>query len=421
MHSILWLDDDKIKRHPIASQLYLDLVENGNRVFLFSADEDQKCKPFDYSGVDDAIKKFPQRKEKRAIRVARILERPICRKFKTLRKSLKGILRYLNQSDKKLTVLVSRKILRKKVYLKATVKLFRFKEEIDIVLFSRAYLIFMILIRNKLLRGKNTQVVYYPFELYGHQTRSSSRLVRQLEKVFLKYKVDGLITQNDLRLEYYRRIGFEGKCLIARNYKRRKTLSSLSERTFSAKEVKLVHVGIVDEGRGIEQILEMIMETQLELTLTVYGDVRKNWMRKHYDVISRAQEAGRLYIQGSIAEIDLLCTLSNFDIGIISYDRSCLNHLYCAPSKLTDYLHSGVGVLSNSLPAMNYYSSKYDFVQTFNIEDLDSFQKACKNLNNLLSTKGKIGVAQESSELCWENESKKIQEFFREVVTKKKE
>lgn len=419
MHSILWLDDNQITRHPIASQLYLDLVENGNRVFLFSSDENQICKPFDFSGVDDAIKKFPQRKEKRAIRVARILERPICRKFKSLRESLKKILRYLNQSDKKLTVLFSRMILRKIVYLKATVKLFRFKEEIDIVLFSRAYLIFMILIKYKLSSGKNTQILYYPFELYGHQTLTSSRLVRLMEKVFLKYKVDGLITQNDLRLEYYRRIGFEGKSLIARNYKRKKTLSSLSERTFSGEEVKLVHVGSVDEGRGIERILEMILKTQIKFTLTVYGDVRKNWMRKHYEVISRAQEAGRLYIQGSIAEIDLLYNLSDFDIGIISYDRSCLNHLYCAPSKLTDYLHSGVGVLSNSLPAMNYYSSKYDFVQTFNIEDPDSFQKAYKNLKNILATKGKIGLAQESSELCWENESKNIQEFIREVVAKK--
>ena len=322
------------------------------------------------------------------------------------------LIRFLNDSDKKCTK-IRIKLSKQCSFLRSHVISLRNFNSWDILIFSRAYLIPLVLIKSFINQKRNSKIVYYPYELYGNQFgHNYSHVIKLLELLFLKYSKTLLITQNAYRSSYYRELGYKKHIFEVRNYKNANVQWSNQSRIREIDSIRLIWLGSVGNGRNIEEILKLITRKEMDISLTVFGYIPKNWRLINREIIELATRMNRLSLNEEVELVSLKDSLYNFDAGLILYDKSCLNHLYCAPAKLTDYLHAGLPIIANSLPAMEYYSSKFPFVQLFDEKSEISFIYALEKLRRFWTREGKATIVQNSRELTWDNEFRKIKSIF---------
>jgi glycosyltransferase involved in cell wall biosynthesis len=61
---------------------------------------------------------------------------------------------------------------------------------------------------------------------------------------------------------------------------------------------------------------------------------------------------GRVHFHPAVAQGDLLRHTASADLGIIPYQATCLNNLYCTPNKLFEFIAAAVPVLATDLPEL---------------------------------------------------------------------
>ena len=65
-----------------------------------------------------------------------------------------------------------------------------------------------------------------------------------------------------------------------------------------------------------------------------------------------AQEHENIYFHKAVAPDVLLEYTSSADFGILFYENSCLNHYYCSPNKMFEYLMAEIPVIASNLYEM---------------------------------------------------------------------
>ena len=408
MKKILWIDDGEILKHPIASQLYSSLKQNKFDITLATQDSVNNFKFFRTSKGDFFTTKYVARKTKRK-RISSKLSTSRIAKFKYLTVSINKLISEINDLDKMITSLIGYKFERLVINLLASFKVSKIMNGYDYILLSRGY-VFPFLVHSKIMNlGKfYPKIIYYPFELYGHQYGVRTlKIFRAIERYCIKNHVSVLVTQNELRANYYRDLGYRKKLLILRNYKiyypHNNNFSQLNKHI-----PKLLFLGLVNGGRSIDEVLIWISQNKLSCELTIIGKIEKSWINKNRELIESLRNSKKLYMYDSMDMADLKEILFRFDAGLIIYDDACKNHLYCSPSKLTDYLHGGLPVISSNLPSMRYYADKFPFVQLYSLSNCDSFKVALQNLEKWKSNLARKSIIESSRNLSWQNEFTKL-------------
>jgi glycosyltransferase involved in cell wall biosynthesis len=115
--------------------------------------------------------------------------------------------------------------------------------------------------------------------------------------------------------------------------------------------VKFLFQGRFGYDRGIEELIRAWAR--------VDGSRSALFLRGPRDAVrdaceDMARELGLLgrsvYVLEPVAEDELVAALMEADVGVIPYKPTILNHLYCCPNKLSQYLQAGLMVLCNELP-----------------------------------------------------------------------
>ena len=399
-----WIDDGELLLHPIAKMLCQDIENAGHSLVLVSKDKVSGSAIFGDDTNTKIMENYVIRRKKR-LNVRFQKEK---KKNNLLARIDRRVIESINSIDKKITRFRAHKFVKIKSFLKGNIYVITKLNLGEVIIVSRAYLIPALLIRlaKDLIQRRKRFIIYYPFELYGHQKAKYSKTILFLEKIFLKKVPSLLITQNELREEYYRRKGYKGKSLVVRNYKRKMTPVEVDYAP--CKKFRIVLVGLVDYGRGIEFLLEWTIKEKRNLHFTIIGKAHKRWLNEHRKIIDDALKAEVLTFYDPVPDHQLKSKIGDFDAGLIIYDETCKNHLFCAPSKLTDYLHAGLPVLASDLPAMRYYRDRFAFVKVFQNTADNSFEEAVRLLKAYRSRSQHQEIARVTNVLCWENESEKI-------------
>lgn len=208
-------------------------------------------------------------------------------------------------------------------------------------------------------RLKQKRLVYYPFELYGDQAMRPSRLLRALERAMLRMGVDALITQNEARLAIYRNErGYQGPSFVIPNYKRYRSVrhSGLLRQRFGlGQETRIVlYEGDLVDGRWLEELIMAAHMFPGDTRLILMGRQR-GLMRKL--TIPRLVSEGiidsnRVLLHDPVPQDELLEHVTDADVGVIIYDNSVRNNLFCAPGKLCDYVFAGVPIVAPRFPTL---------------------------------------------------------------------
>ncbi|MEX5219328.1 MAG: glycosyltransferase family 4 protein [Nitrospira sp.] len=113
--------------------------------------------------------------------------------------------------------------------------------------------------------------------------------------------------------------------------------------------VKCLFQGQVTWRRGLEELLTAWQRIDPKLAV-LYLRCPENeylsYLKTKFDQIIRD---GRVILLPAVREEQLVAAARTADVGVIPYVGPNLNHVYCCPNKLSQYMQAGLAILSNRL------------------------------------------------------------------------
>jgi glycosyltransferase involved in cell wall biosynthesis len=108
------------------------------------------------------------------------------------------------------------------------------------------------------------------------------------------------------------------------------------------------------------------------------------------------------------------------DIGMSIEKDTNLNYRYSLPNKLFDYISAGIAIVASELPETGKVLREYQCGMIIDKVTPEKIANALTKLKNnpaeLAKLKKNTVIA--SEKLNWENESLKVEEFYRSILNK---
>lgn len=207
-----------------------------------------------------------------------------------------------------------------------------------------------------------SRLVYDSHEIFL-ETGSGARLPRPARRGLTRYegrltrRADALITVNDGLAAHLTAEHRPRRSLVVRNCSPRWQPTDSDHRRLrtslkipDGSPIALYH-GVLSRNRGIEQLLEAILEpglTSMHVVLLGYGEFRDELQR----LAAHERFADRVHMLDAVPPTELLGWVAGADVGIVAVQESSLNHLLSTPNKLWECLAAGVPVVVSDFQVM---------------------------------------------------------------------
>ncbi len=208
--------------------------------------------------------------------------------------------------------------------------------------------------------NKKVKVVY---DAHEHETEiqglvgAKKTFLKIIEKFLIKYADKVITVSNAIAEDYIRLYNIPKPALVLNT----PIYQKIDKKDIFRRELGIdkdqtifLYQGGFSTGRGIEILLETFQNMQKEkgsdtLPLCIvfmgYGPLEN--LVKH-----AAKEYENIYFYPAVTPEVLLNYTSSADFGIIFYENSCLNHDYCSPNKMFEYLMADIPVIASNLYEM---------------------------------------------------------------------
>ena len=114
-------------------------------------------------------------------------------------------------------------------------------------------------------------------------------------------------------------------------------------------KARVIFQGVYLRDRGLEElILSAAWYDSAELYLRGYGDLEPSLRAL---VRARGLE-GRVHFLSPAHPARLVESLAGFDVGVVSYRPTTMDHRLCLPNKVFEYLQAGLALAVSALPEL---------------------------------------------------------------------
>jgi glycosyltransferase involved in cell wall biosynthesis len=171
----------------------------------------------------------------------------------------------------------------------------------------------------------------------------------------------------------------------------------------------------INIGRGGEELVEAIKLTdRVSLLIIGSGDKYARLVEKTV----KLQLSDRIKFISKVPWHELMRYTKSADAGLSLDDQSNLNYLFSLPNKLFDYLSAGIPVIATDLPEIARILNEFCCGILITKPDPEEISKAIIKLRDdksLLQDLKRNAVAASES-INWENESIKVETYYRSII-----
>ena len=198
--------------------------------------------------------------------------------------------------------------------------------------------------------------------------------------------------------------------ILLRNFS---NYSKISEKNNKNRLIKIIHHGIAEPSRKIENMILAIGGCGENYKGTFY---LKSSNKVYLNYIKKISSINNVEILEPINENLLINEGNKFDIGILSIYPSNFNYKYCLPNKLFQFIQSRIPIISGPTPSIKKIIEKYDIgkvAKSFEANDLSQTIKTLTK-NDIKRMKTNCNLA--AKELSWEIEGMKLIEEIKKMM-----
>ncbi len=181
------------------------------------------------------------------------------------------------------------------------------------------------------------------------------------------------------------------------------------------KKIFLFQGAGINVDRGAEEAIEAISGVDSAVLLFIGGGDVLDDMKRNVELLNLQQKV--FFLPKQPMEV-LYQYTSLADFGLSLDKDSNLNYKYSLPNKLFDYIQAQLPVLASNLPEVRKIVEHYGIGKITPSHSIDDLRKSMKSMvsddTQLALWKENLKFA--ASELCWENEEKKLFDIFKDVI-----
>ena len=176
-----------------------------------------------------------------------------------------------------------------------------------------------------------------------YQSARSIRLNKVLEGLLIKFACSVINVSNSIAKEYSRLYNIPKPYLVLNcpPYHEQTKHNLFREKLgIRSDQFIFLYQGGLSTGRGIELLLEAFTDLDIDKNVLVcmgYGPLESL-------IKEKAREQNTVYFHPAVSPDVLLNFTSSAGYGILFYEDTCLNHRYCSPNKIFEYLMAGLPI-----------------------------------------------------------------------------
>lgn len=168
----------------------------------------------------------------------------------------------------------------------------------------------------------------------------------------------------------------------------------------------LLYQGALNEGRGLEHLIEAVAELDIELWLAGDGDITQQLKEQ----VAKAGLQRKVKFTGFVKPADLKKITAEAYIGINLLEMKGLSYYYSLANKFLDYIQAGVPQVCIDFPEYRRINDQYHVGLLVENLEKDTIKTA---LTRLMEDKDLYAKVRENClvcrrELIWEKEEKKL-------------
>ena len=275
----------------------------------------------------------------------------------------------------------------------------------------------------KLKLNKKIKIIYDSHEYVRGQ--NTSRLMKKqlvfLENKYIK-KVDRIITvgkeigkliQNDHSLKELP--------VVIRNipYFYETKSEDLFRKEFKIPDDKMIllYQGGLQKNRGLKKLIEITEKLDGRFVLIFMG--RGELLKDLKEIVKEKKMVEKIYFKDFVENKLLLDYTNSADMGIYFIKNTCLNHFYCLPNKIFEFIQGGLPIVTSSFPELEKIVNGNNIGRTFNPNDTDEIVKGITEIidkNEMAILKENILKIKE--DFSWEKEARVLENLYKEIFLK---
>lgn len=262
---------------------------------------------------------------------------------------------------------------------------------------------------------KNTELVYDSHELFSESVELQGRKFvqgfwKKLEDFFLP-RIKKSYTVSQSIVEFYDK-KHKNKMGLIRNIPLKEDVLRIEEVMFPTKNKTILYQGVLNPGRGLKPMIEALkFIDDLDLIIIGYGKVEGELKT----FVTEQKMNDRVHFLGRVERDKLFNYTKKATLGMVLEEPLGLSFQYSLPNKLFDYIHAEIPIIAGNLPEIAKIVSQYKvgvLIDDYQPKTIASVICTLLKDNSLLL---KIKENQQKAKeiLCWEIESKKLDNYFK--------
>lgn len=269
----------------------------------------------------------------------------------------------------------------------------------------------------KLFFNKKIKIVYdaheYETEVHG-LSGIQKKLVQKLEKYLISY-ADKVMTVSDAIAEEYVKLYHIEKPSLVLNtpWYRNVEKKNIFRDTFHIAQNKTIFLyqGGLSYGRGIEILIETFKSIKNHRSVIVFmgSGVLEAQVKQ------ASEEHENIFFHQAVNPDILLEYTSSADFGILFYENNCLNHYYCSPNKMFEYMMAGIPVIASNLYEMRRLIEYYAIGVVAEENTPKGLRKAIEKAMLLEQNELQKNIQKVKEVYNWEEQEKILLEVYREL------